>query len=481
MSHPRLCSSLVFLFLVSACAACAQEDESASAGSSAANMSCAELYVAQKYESAAIRCIAESVLGNAEGQTILGLMYLLGKGVPQDEAKAVEQFQLAAKQGQPDAQFALGRMYEQGRGGLPRDVDAALQWYRAAANQGHEQAAASWKKLLTEDDESDPETTQTSAATPAQIECSPSTGGATVCDYRGLFRFTPPANSSVSVDGSRVVARVKSYEVSVELIKTTADPDHFVAEWLENLRQTEPGADLSKTVEREMVSRGLPTIGLQYCSRVTRSGPRIHHVFMNPMHGEALLRIVSEPANPGCEGPVDTQGSWGEMVKSLDDLEFIPAFKHRLGAEASLGFLQRAAKDVTGEWVVSRSVGVRVHEEPEMQVTQKELRDGVPALILENASGGFVIARWPLSMSPAQIGNEAIGKAFGYGCEGVDCRVVERVKETFLGQPAERIEMVELTSRRTIIVTANTHHTITVVKQGTAKRTDLEERFEFVD
>jgi hypothetical protein len=40
---------------------------------------------------------------------------------------------MAAKQGQPDAQFTLGQMYEYGEG-LPQDYGLAAYWYRKAAD-----------------------------------------------------------------------------------------------------------------------------------------------------------------------------------------------------------------------------------------------------------------------------------------------------------------------------------------------------------
>jgi TPR repeat protein len=40
---------------------------------------------------------------------------------------------MAAKQGQPDAQVALGQMYENGEG-VPQDYGLAAHWYRKAAD-----------------------------------------------------------------------------------------------------------------------------------------------------------------------------------------------------------------------------------------------------------------------------------------------------------------------------------------------------------
>jgi len=55
--------------------------------------------------------------GRAEAQNNLGLMYVLGRGVPQDDAKAVKWFCSAAEQGYTPAQNNLAEMRRQGRGG----------------------------------------------------------------------------------------------------------------------------------------------------------------------------------------------------------------------------------------------------------------------------------------------------------------------------------------------------------------------------
>jgi hypothetical protein len=62
-------------------------------------------------------------------------MYYSGRGVPQDYKEAIKWYRLAAEQGEEDAQFALGVMYDQGQG-VPQDYKEAVKWYRLAANQG---------------------------------------------------------------------------------------------------------------------------------------------------------------------------------------------------------------------------------------------------------------------------------------------------------------------------------------------------------
>jgi len=77
--------------------------------------------------------------GNANAQTILGLMYDLGRGVPEDDAEAVRWYRLAADQGYAPGQVYLGAMYRFGEG-VPEDIVLAYMWFNLAAAQGHEDA-----------------------------------------------------------------------------------------------------------------------------------------------------------------------------------------------------------------------------------------------------------------------------------------------------------------------------------------------------
>lgn len=58
-----------------------------------------------------------------------------------DYPKAVAEWRGPAAAGDPDAQFNLGQAYKLGRG-VPADNAAALEWYKKAATSGHEQAQA---------------------------------------------------------------------------------------------------------------------------------------------------------------------------------------------------------------------------------------------------------------------------------------------------------------------------------------------------
>jgi TPR repeat protein len=75
--------------------------------------------------------------GDVDIQFILGSIYELNKDI-QDYAKAAYWFQKAADQGDKAAQFALGRVYEFGEG--VQDYKRAAYWYQKAAEQGEEHA-----------------------------------------------------------------------------------------------------------------------------------------------------------------------------------------------------------------------------------------------------------------------------------------------------------------------------------------------------
>ena len=73
--------------------------------------------------------------GNKWAQSQLGIMYLHGKGVPQDYAEAFKWLKKAAEQGNVVAQQYLGVMYHNGEG-VPQDYAEAFKWFRKAAEQG---------------------------------------------------------------------------------------------------------------------------------------------------------------------------------------------------------------------------------------------------------------------------------------------------------------------------------------------------------
>jgi|ERR1039458_1331634 TPR repeat protein len=73
--------------------------------------------------------------GDPDAAWHLGVMYDEGQGVPQDYAEAVKWYREAVARGAYIAESYLGRMYYDGRG-VPQDDAEALKWFRPAAEQG---------------------------------------------------------------------------------------------------------------------------------------------------------------------------------------------------------------------------------------------------------------------------------------------------------------------------------------------------------
>jgi hypothetical protein len=105
-----------------------------------------------------LRPLAE--LGLAEAQSMLGVRYENGEGVPQDYAEAVKWYRLAAEQGDAYAQLKLGVMYENGQG-VAQDYVLAHMWFNLAAAYlpaGEIQDTAATNRLIIE-----------TSMTPAQV------------------------------------------------------------------------------------------------------------------------------------------------------------------------------------------------------------------------------------------------------------------------------------------------------------------------
>ena len=72
--------------------------------------------------------------GDANAQFFLGVMYDFGLGVHRDYARAVKWYRKAADLGFSRAQSNLGQMYSKGRG-VPQDDAQAHMWYNLAASR----------------------------------------------------------------------------------------------------------------------------------------------------------------------------------------------------------------------------------------------------------------------------------------------------------------------------------------------------------
>ena len=77
--------------------------------------------------------------GNKDAEHLLGLMYYMGRGVPQDYKQALNWHRKAALKGKSDAQYVVGAMYYTGNAVI-QDHKQAVIWFRKAAEQGHPDA-----------------------------------------------------------------------------------------------------------------------------------------------------------------------------------------------------------------------------------------------------------------------------------------------------------------------------------------------------
>ena len=80
-----------------------------------------------------VRPMAEQ--GDADAQFHLGVMYESGQGALRNDAEAIKWYRKAAEQGDAVAQFNLGIMYTKGEGVSQNATEAAL-WYHLAADHG---------------------------------------------------------------------------------------------------------------------------------------------------------------------------------------------------------------------------------------------------------------------------------------------------------------------------------------------------------
>jgi clan AA aspartic protease (TIGR02281 family) len=83
--------------------------------------------------------------GNAEAEYNVGFLYESGRGPAQNYREAIDWHRLAAAQGHAAAQTHLGLMYANGRGVLKDDKEA-VRWLQLAAAQGYTEA----KQALTQ-------------------------------------------------------------------------------------------------------------------------------------------------------------------------------------------------------------------------------------------------------------------------------------------------------------------------------------------
>lgn len=84
--------------------------------------------------------------GNVTAQSILGTLFMEGKGVDQDYEEARKWFKMAAQQNNMSSQYNMAIMSYNGDGGEQNDVEAYM-WFSLAAKNGNKAAARNLKML----------------------------------------------------------------------------------------------------------------------------------------------------------------------------------------------------------------------------------------------------------------------------------------------------------------------------------------------
>lgn len=103
---------------------------------------------AGKYQEAHSYYIKAVQDGNGYAMNNLGVLYAKGRGVPEDETKAVYWYQKAAQAGNSYGMSNLAWSYRWGRGGNPQDQEQAFYWYGRSWKAGNSDAR---KKLYAMD------------------------------------------------------------------------------------------------------------------------------------------------------------------------------------------------------------------------------------------------------------------------------------------------------------------------------------------
>ena len=84
--------------------------------------------------------------GNADAQFNLGVMYNNGQGVRQDYTQAVQWYRKAAEQGDAKAQYNLGAMYANGLG-VRQNYKIAKEWFGKACDNGIQLGCDAYREL----------------------------------------------------------------------------------------------------------------------------------------------------------------------------------------------------------------------------------------------------------------------------------------------------------------------------------------------
>ena len=95
-----------------------------------------DLIEEEDYEKALKAFELSAKTGDLDALTAVGIMYIVGVGVEQNDVKGLEYIIKAANQSHPKAQYTLGALYYLGIG-VSLDYEKAFSWINLSAKQGY--------------------------------------------------------------------------------------------------------------------------------------------------------------------------------------------------------------------------------------------------------------------------------------------------------------------------------------------------------
>ena len=95
-----------------------------------------DLIEEKDYEKALKAFELSAKTGDLDALTAVGIMYIVGVGVEQNDVKGLEYIIKAANQSHPKAQYTLGALYYLGIG-VSLDYEKAFSWINLSAKQGY--------------------------------------------------------------------------------------------------------------------------------------------------------------------------------------------------------------------------------------------------------------------------------------------------------------------------------------------------------
>lgn len=91
--------------------------------------------------------LREASNGKAAAQNEYGNRLMSGRDVDKNVEEAISWYDAAAKIGNMDAQYNLGRIYEEGVGSVVKDANEAIKWFELAAKQNSKEAIKGLERL----------------------------------------------------------------------------------------------------------------------------------------------------------------------------------------------------------------------------------------------------------------------------------------------------------------------------------------------